>query len=700
MRHASDRVSQSLRLSSLRRRLLCCALLLAWTGGCATTSEQWVKVRDTPSNPLAGKLQLLSTKGPKPSPRTQQLLRRYNLADQLGGNRTELLARLEELQLKEPNLEIEYAMAELAYLAAKRSEAFSRDRAVEFYGTALVHAYRYLLDDSTTTSLNPYDPQFRGASDLYNQSLEGMLRLVHREGHLHPGRTLTIQTANHTCSFDIVLKGSGWHDEDFERFEFVSDYQIEGLRNHYRKFGLGVPLIAVRGLHDDETPSEQFYAPGLAFPVTAFLKVLPQSNQFTDDSPNEAVGDAPQLVLELHDPLERNTIEVAGKTVPLESDLSTPLAYFLNQPELSEHNVGTIGLLKPGRVEQVQGLYMLEPFDPTKMPVVMVHGLWSSPLTWMEMFNDLRSDPLVRQHYQFWFYLYPTGEPFWQSAAQMRTDLADMRSAIDPANEHPALDQTVLIGHSMGGLVSKLQSVESSDGFWDTMSEQPFAELVADNQIRDNLESTFFFKPNPAVRRVVTIGTPHRGSPFANGVTRWLSGKIISIPSRIMHRQQQLVAKNPNYFRKDAPLDIRNSIDSLDPKSPLLTALLDAEPAPWISYHNIVGKSPDPGLKDRFVGEGDGVVALASAQLDSMRQLRSQLIVGAEHVSVHRHPQSILEVRRVLLEQLSEIKSFPYDVQVASTDVETNLETNLETGPETSSNEATTDLHQMPALQR
>ena len=66
------------------------------------------------------------------------------------------------------------------------------------------------------------------------------------------------------------------------------------------------------------------------------------------------------------------------------------------------------------------------------MPVVMVHGLWSSPITWMEMYNDLRSDPQVRENYQFWFYLYPTGQPFWTSATQMREDLAMMRREVDP----------------------------------------------------------------------------------------------------------------------------------------------------------------------------------------------------------------------------------------------------------------------------
>ena len=188
------------------------------------------------------------------------------------------------------------------------------------------------------------------------------------------------------------------------------------------------------------------------------------------------------LCLELHDPLEEASIEVARRQVPLEADLSTPLAYFLNQPQFQDSKLSTEGLLNPGKVKELQGLYMLEPYDPDKMPVVMVHGLWSSPVTWMEMFNDLRSDPTVRDHYQFWFYLYPTGQPFWLSGTQMREDLAMMRRRLDPQRKAPALDQMVLVGHSMGGLVSKMQTVDSGDAFWQTTSEHPFAELQAERR--------------------------------------------------------------------------------------------------------------------------------------------------------------------------------------------------------------------------
>src|SRR5690606_28663223 len=142
------------------------------------------------------------------------------------------------------------------------------------------------------------------------------------------------------------------------------------------------------------------------------------------------------------------------------------LAYYLNSPQLKQQNLATLGFLDTNKAASIAGMYMVEPYDPNKIPVVMVHGLWSSPVTWMEMFNDLRAWPELRDQYQFWFYRYPTGQPFWTSAAGMRKDLQDVRNTLDPQHENTALDQMVLVGHSMGGLVSRMQTFESHDDFW------------------------------------------------------------------------------------------------------------------------------------------------------------------------------------------------------------------------------------------
>jgi hypothetical protein len=42
---------------------------------------------------------------------------------------------------------------------------------------------------------------------------------------------------------------------------------------------------------------------------------------------------------------------------------------------------------------------MGEPFDPHKIPLIPVHVLLSSPVTWINLQNDLMGDPELRQYY-------------------------------------------------------------------------------------------------------------------------------------------------------------------------------------------------------------------------------------------------------------------------------------------------------------
>jgi pimeloyl-ACP methyl ester carboxylesterase len=509
-----------------------------------------------------------------------------------------------------------------------------------------MHAFMYLFGDEQVSGRNPFDPQFRGACELYNAGLEGALRIARKQGGLRPGHVCSVQTATRRIDVAMVLRTQSWREEDCDRFEFVSDYQVHGLKNHYHNYGLGTPLIAIRNASAESPAQERFYPAELAFPVTALLRVQPARTTDSASAPDRAV-------LELYDPLESANATIAGQAVPLESDLSTPLAVFLNQPQLDEQRLATLGLLNPSAADEITGLYMLEPYRPGKIPVLMVHGLWSTPVTWMEMFNDLRSDPEIRRYYQFWFYLYPTGQPFWLSAARLRRDLAEVRETLDPHKEQPALDQLVLVGHSMGGLVSKLQTVDSGDRFWRTVSDRSFAQLRASDDVRARLASVFFFQPSPSIRRVVTIGTPHRGSDFANDTTRWLGRKLIAVPARFFMGREALLRDNPNFFRSQSFFEIQTSIDSLAPESPLFPVLLEADTAPWVRYHNVIGRRPEPGLLEKFAGEGDGIVSLASASLNGAA---SQIIVPADHMGVHRHPRSILEVRRVLVEHLGELR--------------------------------------------
>ena len=633
-------------------RLVLLALLALVAAGCASTG---VRLRSVPQTPLSERLKLTARSGPEPSDRTVQLLRVYDLTEATRGDPRPLLDRLQAIIDQEPTADKVYAFAELAFLAGKQAEVYDERIAMDLYGASMMKAYEYLFDPRFEAMRNTYDPQFRGACELYNGALEAVLRMSRRRGELIVGTSTTLRMAGGDCDVSTMLRSTRWQARDIDRFEFVSDYEIQGLKNHYRTHGLGVPLIAVRRSYEGEPAVARHYPTDLSFPVTAFFRPLPsRRNPITGyDSPNR------QGVLEFYDPLVTTETTVRRRQVALETDFTTPLAYFLSKPEF--HALATVGLLRPDdllrmrpdRPDPIMGLYMLEPYDPGKIPVVMVHGLWSSPMTWMEMFNDLRSAPQIRDHYQIWFYLYPTGQPFWISAAQLRADLAEARQTLDPYRQEPALDQMVLVGHSMGGLVSRLQTLHSRDDFWGLVADVPLDEIEAEPEVRQRLAEAFYFTPTPSVRRVITIGTPHRGSDFSNQTTQWLMSKLIRLPAMLVQPYQKLYRDNPGRFADGTLLKIETSIDSLSPRNPVFETMLAGQRAPWVTYHNIVGRLPANSLMSRISGTGDGVVHIDSAQVDDAV---SELIVQADHSALHAHPAAVLEVRRILLEHLAELR--------------------------------------------
>ena len=633
------------------RLLLAMVVLLA---GC---SGKGVKLRSVPRNPLTDQLNLASYWGPTSSERTQQVLRVWNLEDDMGGDPRRLLEKLQAAISIQPTAEKVYAFSEVAYIEAKRVEGDDPKLALDLYGASVLYAYNYLFDDRFARLRNPYDPQFRGACDLYNSALEGAIRLACREKQFAPGKTRTIETAAGSWDVTVVLRGNAWRAEDIDYFEFVSDYEIKGLKNHYRSHGLGVPLIAVRRSHPGEPAAARYYPPGLSFPVTAFLRPVPDGTSCTDHDHRRR-----QCLLEIYDPLETTDIPVANRLVSLESDLTTPLAYFLSRPELE--SLATVGLLQPEMLQKmrpdrpapIMGLYMAQPYESGKIPVVLVHGLWSSPMTWMETFNDLRSTPEIRDHYQFWFYLYPTGQPFWISAAQMRRDLAEARRVLDPGRAQPALDQMVLVGHSMGGLVAKLQTISSRNDYWNLVSHVAPGQIVAEPDVRQRLDETFFFLPNPSIRRVVTIGTPHRGSRFSNWTTQWLVDRVIELPQRLVNSQERLFRENEGRFGDGSLLHVSTSVDSLSPDCPIFPAMAASARPPWVKYHTIIGDVPPESWFTSLIAGGDGVVSRESARL---QDATSELLVPANHSEVQSHPASVLEIRRILLEHLADLRSGP-----------------------------------------
>ena len=187
-------------------RLLTIALLVSLSVGCSNTD--WVRVRKKPNIPLAAELNLFSRRGPKPTPRTQQLLRRYDLDDDAHEDRIQLVTQLQDISRDDPTPENVFATAEIAYISGLRAQdkGASGD-ALDLFGVSVANAYSYLLGDEFASSRNPYDPRFRQASDIYNGALESALRIVQERGQLKPGTTHVVATQTQQYEITIQCRG-------------------------------------------------------------------------------------------------------------------------------------------------------------------------------------------------------------------------------------------------------------------------------------------------------------------------------------------------------------------------------------------------------------------------------------------------------------------------------------------------------------
>ncbi len=610
-----------------------------------------------------GPIRRLFAESPPPSDRTKLLLRRFVLDEQYRLDPDEAIRRMKAYALAEPGLERTHAVAELAFKqgewAARLGQA---NRASRMYATALESSYRFLFDSDLDLGRNAYDPQFRSISDIYNRSLEAILRRLIRDGSIVPGTMVSLETIDSQIDFVVEVPGR-WNGEQFEKFELVNDFQVQGVENQYRTYGLGVPLIGVRKERSEALPFEEYYPPQLTMALTAFLQLA--------DSPSRdpyamTFGEDETLVarLSLFDPLEQTVAQVGQRIVPLESDITTPMAWYLNDPLLNTNVFATLALLNANFANDYEGLYMLEPYDPKKIPVVMIHGLWSSPVTWLQMFNDLRADREIRERYQFWFCLYPTGQPWWESARQVRAQLDDVRKKLvreqDSLNPALPINQMVLVGHSMGGLVARMQTVESEDLFWNVISEHDPSEFSGSPETIQRLEETFRFHPNPGIRQMITLATPLRGSTYANDTTRWLGRKAITLPQTFTGDYSQITARNRNLISNPGPLTVATSVDSLSSDNPFFEKLLAAKSSPNVSYHNIYGSYKQGTLPEKlgWTTPGDGVVATTSARADDAD---SEIEIQAQHNTIHQNPLAILEVKRILLENLVGLNRHPTD---------------------------------------
>jgi pimeloyl-ACP methyl ester carboxylesterase len=597
------------------------------------------------------------------SPRTQQTLRQYDLDQTYHHDPDQAVVLLHEHALQHPDADVLFALSEIHYNRGRQCERWQCGEAVGHYYLCAGYAYYFLFataragaEEGAATALAPadaFDPRFRLACDLYNAGLDKCIRAAQRVGRLDPRRALSLPTPDGK-GFTLLVNhvGFAWEPEEFGPLLPCEDFQVVGLANMHRSYGLGVPLIGTRAA---EAPRKHDYYPKeVSFPVTAFFRF---------EGGLAGLGERHIGQLDLYNPLTVQKIVVRGHSVPLETDLTTPLAHFLSRSDL-KNGVEYIGFLRVDQLLSREGIYMLQPYERGKIPVLLVHGLLSSPLTWAPLYNDLLADPVLRERYQFWVYFYPTGNPYLATAADLRRSLDQLRHDMDPNHNDAALDQMVFVGHSMGGLVSKLLTVDSGNDFWHQVSRESFEQVKLRPGARDELEPIFFFDHENCIKRVIFLGTPHHGSRLSPSFVGRLANRLVRLPRSFLDATDDLSRENPTLVER-VDLDELTSVDLLAPGASALE-LLAAKPKPdRVHYHSIVGVAPKgSAVLERWLGGGevgDGVVPYSSAHIDNAE---SEKVVPTDHFHVHQHPLSVLEVRRILHEHLRSLEPKPEIIPV------------------------------------
>jgi pimeloyl-ACP methyl ester carboxylesterase len=457
----------------------------------------------------------------------------------------------------------------------------------------------------------------------YNFAVGRVFEVIH-DADLHPwDAPIAVPGAEGT--WDFAFKADKrpeanpalYHLLPADRYAFHGSYV--GQRSV--KEGLGAPIVVSGREGSDFTKLDRF-AQGkrIYYGVTAFITF-----------------EGRRCVVSYADPLSVETVRFAGHTFPLAADYTAPLGLALARENPKKLEIARV--LRPGKYAETARLARLQPYDPQKIPVLCVHGLMDSPATWMPIINTLRADPGIRAKYQFWFYSYPSGYPYPYSAAILREQLDAIKA------RYPGHKKIVLLGHSMGSMISRLMITDSGDKLWMNTFGKPPAEVSLSAETRQKLEQALIFRHRPEVSRVIFIAGPHRGSLLATNWIGRLASSLVKSPLTLLKvgdEMRKVVTAQVGALKLDR---IPNSVDTLAPTNRFVLAINTIPITPGIPYHSIMGDRGKGGNKDRTPPvSGDGIVPYWSSHLDGAQ---SELIVPSGH-SAHQNPQAIEEVRRIL----------------------------------------------------
>lgn len=519
----------------------------------------------------------------------------------------------------------------------------SNDRLHAYLQTAR-HAYAYLFFTERFASERALEDRQTRVRDYYNYAVQEAVTRLFADNRqalqdsLDRFGNFSARTGNWEISGKLNNFRLSRERQLPRQLIPAASLTFKGLRNQYRRDGVGAELVAVMAKRVVTSQSSaQAYS---ETPFPALTLVL----RFPGDSLEEVLATNAVRLMGF-DPYRQDHVTLAGQYVPLAANYTSGYGLWLARSGFANQSLLT--LIGRGDILEQPHVYLMQPYDPRRRIIVLLHGLASSPEAWINVANEILGDESLRQNYQIWQVYYPTNAPIAVNHSMIRDALQETLQELDPHSRHTATRDLVLIGHSMGGVLARLMVSSSGDLLWDNVVKRYQLKGQRKERVRDALKPYAWFRPMPQVQRAIFIAAPHRGTPVAEyRLVRW-TANLIKLPFSVLGRMTEVahLLVDPT-SANTAPLNRGfTSIDNLSDRDPFIRATAGLPIADGLPYHSIIGHD---NLKIPLQESSDGVVPYQSARLPGAR---SEKVVHSWH-SVQETPAAILEIRRILHEHL------------------------------------------------
>ncbi len=504
-----------------------------------------------------------------------------------------------------PDAQRAFAIAEVHLLAAQ-APACRRDRT-----RSLIESARgaYQLLGAATGDHAPPTPLVIA---LYNRAVATLLT---QPDWLRAARASN--SAQDSAAFPLEITPAVRAQlAQYDRLLDSERITVAGLLEHHRRAGLGAALIATQSMEHIHGIAANYFRRGAALPITAIL-------HFDTTRPR----------LELFPGDEHSSVQINATEWPLHADFTAPYAW--TQHGSKWRRAGLLSAFFPRRLAPARGVYLLEPPSAEKIPILMIHGLAAGPQAWRNITNELLGTEDVRRHYQVWHYFYPTGQPYLQSAAELRSDLAALRASVQQRLGR-SLPPIVVIGHSQGGLLARALVTAPGATLWNVVFTVPPERLSVTEADRDAFRAALLYEPTPAVARIVFMETPHLGSAVSDrsAILRLLD-LFVDVPDELANKLRHLARTHAEeltpFARRIALAGGPSPLNSLAASSPLTQAFGRLPLEPPTRYHSIIA------ARDEYL-------TYESAHLAGVE---SELVLPARHQETDG-AASLAEIVRIL----------------------------------------------------